>query len=214
MAQVRVPASVSRRVVRFHVELWPPGQVVHRVRSGELTTPLLRASPRWRGQIEFGALASVGSDAKALAVAEMDLFLAQMSRPDNWCLMPFGGAPPRRRVPPGAYVSAVTVAETADAGFSVMRSSGADTGPLRVADWICALGRCAIVQEVGMVAAAVQAGIRTLPTLPVIVGTEVRPAGEMRIRFTPLGDAVIGSPRGLSYAGPWVLPWEEYVVAP
>ena len=214
MAKVTVPASVSRRIVRWHVELWAPGQVVHRSRAGALSTPLLRASPRWRGQIELGAHPAVGPDAKALAVAEMDLFMARMSRPDNWCEMPFGGAPPRYRVPPGAYVAAVTVAETVAAGFSVRRSSAAGTGPLRVADWICALGRCAMVDAAGMVVGAVQSGVRTLPSLPLVVGTEVRPAGAMRIRFTPSGDSTIGSSRGLSYAGPWVLPWEEYVVAP
>ena len=211
MAQVTVPASVSARLVRVGFELWAPGQITLRMRSGAIDGPLVRGEPRWRGQVELGPRPAVGGDAKALAVAEMDLFLAQMSRPDNWCLMPWGGRAPRFRVPPGAYVGAVTVAETVDAGFTLRRSSGADTGPLRVADWVCAEGRCAIVQEVGMVVAADQSGIRTLPTLPLIVGTEVRPAGEMRMRFTPSNDQTIGMRRTLGYAGPWILPWEEYL---
>ena len=213
MARIDVPRAVSDRIMGFGPELWAPGQIVHRVRSGAFTEPLLRASPRWRGVFQIGLRASWRVSSGPI-VGAVELFLAQMSRPGTWCEMPWGGDPPRYPVPRGAYVGMVTVAETAAAGFSIRRTSGADTGPLEVGQWVCAVGRCAIVREVGMEAAGVQAGVRTLPTLPVIVGNEVRPAGEMRMRFPSNADDTIALPRGASFAGPWAMPWEEYLGAP
>ena len=206
-----VPPSVSGRLVRMAFELWAPGQVTHRLRSGAIAGPLLRASPRWRGQLELGARPSMGGDAAQRANADMDLFMARMSRPGAWCAFPWGGAGPRFRVPPGAYVGAVTVEETVAAGFTLRRSSAAGTGPLRVGDWVRSGGRCAIVDAAGMVMGADQSGLRTLPRLELATGAEVRPGDVMRMRFPSSGEDTVGSTRGLGYAGPWVLPWEEYV---
>lgn len=285
MAQIQVPEAVSGRILGFGPELWAPGQIVLRMRSGVLSEPLLRADARWRGVVQIGTRSSWRA-ASVAAVSAIELFLAQMSRPGAWCEMPWGGDPPFYRTPAAAVAGVVTVAavggsgfsiqliaaasrsplvvgqvlcgggrcgrvtaagavdamgvqagvrtdpalpvvagesivetyygtvhqlETAASGFQLIRRSGGGTGPLEVGQWVCARGRCAIVKEAQREFAGIQMGIRTVPTLPLLMGTGVGPAAEMRMRFPSSGDDTINLPRGGSFAGPWSMPWEEYL---
>ena len=217
MAEIPIPTAVSNRVIRITHELWAPGQITHRMRSGAIDGPLVRGTPRWRGLIEFSRWAAFGDDDDVDAVAAMDLFIALMSRPGNWCHMPWGGAPPAYRKPPDGYLAAITVSETEDAGFAVRRSAG--TGAFQVGDWMNIHGRLGIVREADDPTGAGdrdQAGLRTIPDLATYpnvagVGTPVYGGTHMMMQLSHDNDATISSPRTAHYGGPWVFAWEEYL---
>ena len=229
MARVDVPAAVSGRIMRYDPELWAPNQITYRTRDGLIIGPFVRAGgfPRWRGQVEIGSLSSGrGGAARLRALSQIDLFIAQMSRPDAWCNMPFGaagGAGGRYITPAATYHSVVSKAATADAGFEVRNQPAAGDAALAVGDWIAAHSpltpdgvlTCAIVKAVGDAVTAggatSQAGLRTEPDLELAVGSNVYPASHIRMRFPANDDATMSLPRGPSFAGPWVFPWEEHV---
>ena len=244
MAEVTVPAVVSSRITLSEVEIWAPGQVVLRERSGGLSDALLRARPRWRGMLQIGRMAWRGSElvrdpakpgdylrrSRRDQLAAVEQFIAEMSRPGSWCNMPWGSnsVPARYRVPSSAmapgvpHVSAVTKAQTADAGFEVAMAATAQV-PLVAGDWICAhaggpnILHCAIVTEAGAGLTVrsdgtyLQQGIRTVPDLRLAVGANVYGGDFMRMQFSVSGDSTITLPRGGGLAGPWTLQWEEHL---
>ena len=214
MAQVPVPEEVAQLLVKVTHELWSPGQVIHRMRSGALDGPLLRAERRWRGTVEFSAWAAFGDPAWDVdRVAAVDLFFARMSQPENHCIFPWGGPAPLHRIPDVNWRGTITVAETEDAGFTVRRTAG--SGGFRVGDWLSISQRACIVREANAPNGAVQTGLRTVPDIDPVTHagatTPVYAGDEMCMRFTPNGDATLRSQRMGGLAGPWTLVWEEYL---
>ena len=214
MAQVTVPPEVSGRITRIEHELWAPGQITHRLRSGAIDGPLLRGSPRWRGIIEIGVRPS-WIPARQREAAAIDLFMSLMTRPGCWCNMPWGGDAPFFPTVDTTYRATITTAETAADGFTITRSAG--TTMFQVGDWIHIGGRVGIVREIAepvmMQPATEQRGMRVLPDIAAGFGvtTPVFRGDLMRMRFPSSNEDTITNPRTGSFAGPWILPWEEYL---
>ena len=207
MAQVAFPTAATQRIVHYSPQLWSPGLIVHRLRDGRLSAPLERAPWRWRGTVTFGPAATMGERDD---VAAVELFLAQMADPSNWCWMPWGGDEPFYPTPKDFSPGRVTATLN---GVHTLLRHATSTGLLNVGDWLLfrpRFGRSSIVTVASVSGINLLAPqITTVPVVQAKVDDRFYPATHIQVRQRdPDGQGVM-MPRTASYGGAVTWQWEE-----
>lgn len=197
------------RVTEVTHELWSPGRIVHRLRSGALSPPLDRSDPRWRGTFTLGVHGVRGADGSRRA-AVVEAFLAQFGDPRNHVELPWGGSAAGRFPVPAGWRG---VAQGGPVGgvITFTRTSG---GAVSVGDWLRVedgfphAHRCVIVVAVAGTDAAPQLSFE--PPLPRLTVTNVlNPAATMAVRMRDPGEQGIPVSRSPSWGGAVTVQWEE-----
>lgn len=204
MALHQVPWPAQVRITAYSHELWSPGRIVHRLRDGSIDEPLDRASARWRGTVTLGAWGALGS-AGTEAISATELLLAQLSDPEAWTSMPWGGASPRYFT-----VSNWSGRVTASAaGLHTLARQPADTTEtIYAGEWLRApSGRLVQVRTLAGTAAAPQ--ITTLPVTVPAVGASFGHARFMQVRKRDPDDGGITMERRAGFGGGVTFQWEE-----
>lgn len=199
MALVAWPTEA--RIVEISHEVWSPGRIVHRLRSGDLDTPLVRGQPRLVGTVSLG-LYGRGNYAGAAAV---ELLLAELADPENFVDMPWGGDRASGGYPsPIGWEGDVTAA--ASGVYTFARRVGR-TEVVEPGDWL-SRGRVAMVRTVSGTAAAPV--LTLIPDIPMSTGDTLFSAPTIRIRKRDPDESGILVPRSATgFAGGVTFEWEE-----
>ena len=210
MPQITFPSEA--RIIETQFEFWSPGRIVHRLRDGQLTTPLNRATPRLRGTTSLG-LYGIKYITNSINVSKVELFVSELSIPENYSFIPWGGDAPQFPIPDETFRATVT---TVTSGVIVLNRT-ASTATLSPGQWLQVdpafnefTGRTLLIRTVsGTPATPI---ITTIPSLNFTALTPLQPATHIPIRLLNPEDSGISIGRTSSWGGEVTFNWEEFIV--